>query len=62
MAKATQTIEKKTTTKKTIIGGGTITCPKCARASQRETSPRRSRGSTSAMCCSTVRQGSSRFS
>ncbi len=29
MAKATQTIEKKTTTKKTIIGGGTITCPKC---------------------------------
>ena len=29
MAKATQTIEKKTTTKKTIIGAGTITCPKC---------------------------------
>ena len=29
MAQATQTIEKKTATEKTLIGGGTITCPKC---------------------------------
>ena len=43
--------------------GRTFSSPSSsASSSQRGASPRRARGSTSAMCCSTVRQGSRRFS